>query len=96
MRWSDTTVNAIQGERSGEKPVHRLFRGLLIASCVCAWSVGTVFPQEKAAASTAQVHVVITDMALRSDSEVPRLKPDEVKVKQGKTFLQVTQLLIGA
>jgi hypothetical protein len=30
---------------------------------------------------------------LRSDSEVPRLKPEEVKVKQGKTFLQVTQLI---
>jgi hypothetical protein len=33
------------------------------------------------------------DMALRSDNEVPRLKHDEVEVKQGKTFLQVTQLI---
>ncbi len=56
-------------------------------------AVGFASAQEKAAPSTAQVHVVITDMALRSDSEVPRLKPEEVKVKQGKTFLQVTQLI---
>jgi hypothetical protein len=49
--------------------------------------------QEKAALSTAQVHVVITDLALRSDSTAPRLKTEEVKVKQGKAFLQVTQLI---
>jgi hypothetical protein len=49
--------------------------------------------QEKPAPSTAQVHVVISDMAVQSKSEVPVLKPDEVKVKQGKTFLQVTQLI---
>lgn len=52
-----------------------------------------VSAQKSPAPSAVQVHVVITDMALRSDSEVPRLKPDEVKVKQGKTFLQVTQLI---
>jgi hypothetical protein len=49
--------------------------------------------QEKPAPSTAQVHVVISDMAVQTKSEVPLLKPDEVKVKQGKTFLQVTQLI---
>jgi hypothetical protein len=61
--------------------------------CVLALGSGYVNAQEKTAPSTAQVHVVITDVALRSDSEVPRLKPGEVKVKQGKTFLQVTQLI---
>ncbi len=49
--------------------------------------------QGKAAPSTAEVHVVITDMAVQTDSEVPRLSPNDVKVKQGKTFLQVTQLI---
>lgn len=49
--------------------------------------------QEKPVGSTGEVHVVITDMGLRSDAEVPRLRQDEVKVKQGKTFLQVTQLI---
>lgn len=43
--------------------------------------------------SAAQVHVVITDTALRSEGEAPRLKQEEVQVKQGKTFFQVTQLI---
>src|SRR6201998_3088466 len=68
-------------------------RRLLVAFCLCALIVPAAFPQEKAASSTAQVHVVITDLAVRSDSELPRLRQDEVKVKQGKTFLQVTQLI---
>jgi hypothetical protein len=50
--------------------------------------------QEKAApASTAQVHVVITDAALRSDSEMPPLQKEDLKVKQGKSFLDITQLI---
>ena len=61
--------------------------------CILAINGRLVSAQENTAPSTAQVHVVITDMALRSDSEVPRLKQEEVKVKQGKTFLQVTQLI---
>jgi hypothetical protein len=60
---------------------------------VLASSGPVVSGQDKAAPATAQVHVVITDMAVKSDNEVPRLKQDEVKVKQGKTFLQVTQLI---
>lgn len=52
-----------------------------------------VHSQQKAAPSTVQVHMVISDLAVRSDSELPRLKQDEVKVKQGRTFLQVTQLI---
>jgi hypothetical protein len=71
----------------------RMLQALLVTMCVLAISGQILGAQEKAAPSTAQVHVVVTDMALRSDSEVPRLRPDEVKVKQGKTFLQVTQLI---
>jgi hypothetical protein len=66
---------------------------LLVAFCLCALNVLVAFPQEKAAPSTAEVHVVITDLAVQSDSELPRLREGEVKVKQGKTFLQVTQLV---
>src|SRR5262249_22621507 len=69
-----------------------VFGGLAVLF-VLALSGRFVSPQEKAAPSTAQVHVVITDMALRSDSEVPSLRSGEAKVKQGKTFLQVTQLI---
>jgi hypothetical protein len=65
---------------------------LLGVTCVLALNGQMLSAQGKAAPSTAQVHVVITDVALRSDSELPRLRQDEVKVKQGKTFLQVTQL----
>jgi len=53
----------------------------------------TLSAQEKSGAGPAQVHVVITDVGLKADAELPRLRQDEVKVKQGKTFLQVTQLI---
>jgi hypothetical protein len=62
--------------------------------CLLALYGQVVSAQEKTAApATVQVHVVITDSALRTDSEAPRLKQDDIKVKQGKTFLQVTQLI---
>jgi hypothetical protein len=72
---------------------HKVLLGLLGTMCTLALSSQLAGAQEKIAASTAEVHVVITDMAVRSDSEVPRLGPNDVKVKQGKTFLQVTQLI---
>jgi hypothetical protein len=72
---------------------YAVFRGLLVASCVCAWSVGTVFPQEKAAPSTVQVHMVITDQAFSDNAEVPVLRPDAVQVKQGRNLLKVDQLI---
>jgi len=43
--------------------------------------------------STVQVHMVITDEALRDDSEVPILRPENVQVKQGKTSLKVDHLI---
>jgi hypothetical protein len=49
--------------------------------------------QEKATPRTLQVHVVITDAALHEDNELPPLQKEDVKVKQGKTFLPVTQLI---
>lgn len=66
---------------------------LFVSMCVLAGGVQPVKAQEKSAASTAEVHVVITDSGVESANEVPRLKQDEVKVKQGKTYLQVTQLI---
>ena len=71
----------------------KIVRALLATWFVLALSVWSLRAQEKGAPGKAQVHVVITDTALRSDSELPRLRQDEVKVKQGKTFLQVTQLI---
>ncbi|HXY07950.1 MAG TPA: hypothetical protein VEI52_08850 [Terriglobales bacterium] len=49
--------------------------------------------QQKAVSSTAQVHMVITDAALQEDKELPPLQKEDVKVKQGKNFLQVTQVI---
>jgi hypothetical protein len=37
--------------------------------------------------------MVITDAALRDDAELPRLQKEDVKVKQGRNFLQVTQVI---
>jgi len=49
--------------------------------------------QDKPSPGTVQVHVVITDEALQADKELPPLKREDVKVKQGKTFLKVTQVI---
>jgi hypothetical protein len=40
-----------------------------------------------------QVHMVITDAALREDAELPRLQKEDVKVKEGKNSLLVTQVI---
>jgi len=45
------------------------------------------------ASGTVQVHMVITDEALRDDSELPILRPENVQVKQGKTSLKVDHLI---
>jgi len=60
------------------------------ALILCGYALSA---QEKSGSSPVQVHVVITDVGLKADAELPRLRQDEVKVKQGKTFLQVTQLI---
>jgi hypothetical protein len=66
---------------------------LLGTICLVAFSGLVLNAQEKVASTTAEVHVVITDAGLRTDAEVPRLKQGEVRVKQGKTNLQVTQVI---
>jgi len=57
---------------------------LVGACCVLALGVRIVYSQEKAAPSTAQVHMVITDQAFNDDSEVPVLQAASLKVKVGK------------
>jgi len=49
--------------------------------------------QQKTAGPTVQAHVVISDAALRLDKELPPLQQGDVKVKQGKSFLQVTHVI---
>ena len=45
------------------------------------------------AAKTVQVHMVITDAALRTEKSLPALNAENVKVKQGKSFLSVAQVI---
>lgn len=73
---------------------HRLMNyGAPAVMCALALCGQVLRGQEKGSPGPARVHVVITDAGLKADAELPRLRQDEVKVKQGKTFLQVTQLI---
>jgi hypothetical protein len=73
--------------------INRILLGLSGMLCLLAFSVRLVRSQENAAASTAQVHMVITDEAMSDNSEVPVLQPNTIKVKLGKDAVKVTQLI---
>ena len=68
---------------------------LALSSAICALLLGAIpaSAQQKGSQGTVQVHLVITDMALQDEKELPRLQREDVKVKQGKNFRQVTQLI---
>ncbi|ABF42959.1 hypothetical protein Acid345_3959 [Candidatus Koribacter versatilis Ellin345] len=71
-------------------------KGLFAVLCafyVLTFAVPFGISQEKAASATVQVHVVITDAALREDAELPPLQKQDIKVKQGKSFLPVSQVI---
>jgi hypothetical protein len=73
---------------------HKFLLGSLVVLSALGFGVRPVHSQEKTgAASTVQVHMVITDEAVRDDSEVPILRPENVQVKQGKTSLKVDHLI---
>jgi hypothetical protein len=66
----------------------------LIALALLGLGARIVSSQESPGASGAvQVHMVITDQAVRDDSEVPILRPENVKVTQGKTPLKIDQVV---
>jgi len=65
----------------------------LATFCVLTFISPIANSQEKSAPKAVQVHVVITDAALSEDKELPPLQKEDVKVKQGKKFLNVTQLI---
>jgi hypothetical protein len=68
--------------------------GWLVVLTALGFGARIAYSQEKASASgTVQVHMVITDQAVRDDGEVPILRPENVRVKQGNGFLKVTQLI---
>ena len=71
----------------------RVVLAMFGALCALAFTTVNLHSQDKAAPGTVQVHMVITDEAVHEDSEAPSLQPGDAKVKQGKTFLKVTQLI---
>jgi hypothetical protein len=66
--------------------------GLLSILCLLMFTPPTLHSQDKSAQGTVQVHLVATNEAQRGD-EVPTLQQGDVKVKQGKNFLKVNQLI---
>jgi hypothetical protein len=71
----------------------KLMLVLLGTVCAVVWCAPNARSQEKPAPSTAEVHMVITDAAMREDAEFPPLQQQDVKVKVGKTVLDPTALL---
>jgi hypothetical protein len=68
--------------------------GSLIALALLGFGARMVSSQEKAGgSSTVQVHMVITDEAVRDGTEVPILHPENVRVNQGKTPLTINQVI---
>jgi hypothetical protein len=66
---------------------------VVVALYALGLNVRTGYSQEKAAPGGVQVHMVIADQAIRDDSEIASLKPNNIQVKQGKNVLKVNQLL---
>lgn len=71
---------------------HRLLLAYIAAASMLAFAIQAK-PQEAGVPRGVQVHLVITDMALRADKSLPPLTPKDLEVKQGKTALTVTQLI---
>jgi hypothetical protein len=66
----------------------------LIAISALGFGARIVYPQDKGGTSgTVQVHMVITDEAVRDGAEVPILRPENVQVKQGKTLLKIDHVI---
>lgn len=73
---------------------HKSLLGSLIVLGLLGFGAGICSAQDKATtAGTVQVHMVITDEAVRDNNEVPILRPENVQVKQGKNSLKVDHLI---
>ena len=72
--------------------IHLAVRGLLFVLCALTLAAPIVVSQEANPQGTVQVHLVVTNEAARGD-DVPTLQQGDVKVKQGKNFLKVNQLI---
>jgi len=72
--------------------IYKTVLGSLSALCLLMFAAQTMHSQDKSAMGTVQVHLVVTNEAARGD-DVPTLQQGDVKVKQGKNFLNVSQLI---
>ena len=72
---------------------HQAIAGFLCALCTLTIAAPIVASQEASNKGSVQVHLVITNEAASGDKDVPTLQSGDVKVKQGKNFLQVSQLI---
>jgi hypothetical protein len=72
---------------------HNLLPTLLGVLLLTTLDVQGAFSQAASVPAGVDVYMVITDGALSLDKELPPLQKEDVKVKQGKTFLKVTQLI---
>src|SRR5580765_1031936 len=73
--------------------MHKTFLMVVYVAGLLVYGGPTVQSQQNTAPTTVKVYMVITYAALREDAELPPLQKEDVKVKQGKNFLQVTQLI---
>src|SRR5580658_8799993 len=73
---------------------YKLLSAWLVVMVALGLKAGSVHSQEKASSpSTVQVHMVITDEAVRDNGEVPVLRPENVQVKQGKNLLNINAII---
>jgi len=63
------------------------------ACAALALCVGIVYPRQKPAPATVQVHLVLTDQSLSDDGEIPAIQKENLQVKQGKNVLRLEQLI---
>lgn len=80
----------LYGER--QMRTYKAVIGSLSTLCLLMLTAQTTHSQDKGAQGTVQVHLVVTNEAARGD-DVPTLQQGDVKVKQGKNFLKVNQLI---
>jgi hypothetical protein len=66
---------------------------LVATICLLSICPSETRAQEKPAPASAAVHLVITDAALREDSEFPPLQKDDIKLKMGKNVIDPTELI---
>src|SRR5579862_2309984 len=72
---------------------HQVIAGFLGVLCTLSLTAPIVVSQETSAKGSVQVHLVITNEAARGDKDAPTLQSGDVKVKQGKNLLNVSQLI---